>query len=195
MTRRTPSTDKYPREPGLIREPTPVEDLLVLGKPAAAAAAAAALTQPSSGVSAALLKPRLFQATEVVDDDADTECVIRGVYGWQGLGVYDDDDLADTSVLLLLCPLPGPHYLWIGRDFDLSAVVELELEDVEAAVVRLAESFRGIDIKAFFKKSPDAYGTPCMKEENGRPPKFCPAFALCHPKLAKQYSQLYSLAA
>ena len=147
LTRRTPSTDKYPREPGLIREPTPVEDLLVLAGgranphtasgPASASATALADAptsalplQPSSGVSAALLKPRLFQAVEVTDEDADTDCPIR-VHGWQGLGVYDDDDLSDMSVLLLLCPPPGPHFLWVGRDFDLSAVVELELEDID----------------------------------------------------------------
>ena len=141
LNRRTPSADKYPKEPGLIREPTPVEDLVALGAtsrtltgtPASTGATFAA--QPSSGITAALLKPRLFQAVQLRDEDDDgereAECLIS-VYGWQGMGVYDDDDLIDTGVLLLLCPPPGPHFLWIGMDFDVSSVVELELEDVDA---------------------------------------------------------------
>ena len=35
---------------------------------------------------------------------------------WESLGVYDDEDLVDDGLLLLVCPAP-PHYLWVGPDF------------------------------------------------------------------------------
>ena len=32
------------------------------------------------------------------------------------LGVYDDEDLAEDGLFLLMCPQP-PHYIWIGPHF------------------------------------------------------------------------------
>lgn len=40
------------------------------------------------------------------------------------MGVYDDEDLCDTSIMILCCDKP-PHYLWVGRDMD---VVEAEID-------------------------------------------------------------------
>ena len=33
------------------------------------------------------------------------------------MGVYDDDDMSEDSIMLLACPTT-PHYLWIGSDVD-----------------------------------------------------------------------------
>lgn len=144
FARRTSSADKYPREPGLIREPTPVEDLIVLQRkmspigtdlpssndttqvltPRTAARAGAQF--------AAITKPHLYQAVTVTDGDAD--CAIT-VYGWQSLGVYDDDDLVEGDVLLLSMPAGrGPHFLWVGHDFDVHRIIDVvegELEEFD----------------------------------------------------------------
>jgi hypothetical protein len=40
------------------------------------------------------------------------------------MGVYDDEDLCDTSIMILCCNT-SPHYLWVGRDMD---VVEAEID-------------------------------------------------------------------
>jgi len=53
-------------------------------------------------------KPKLYMC--VPGDNAND-------YAWQALGVYDDDDLDDTTLLLLHCQ-KGPHMLWVGQDFD-----------------------------------------------------------------------------
>jgi hypothetical protein len=142
LERRTPSTDKYPRDASLIREPTPVEDLLLhlvrkssplpssredLSVKVGQGASAAVSTTASAAV-AVPSKPQLFQAVPVTDGDS--ECAIK-VYGWQSLGVYDDDDLMETSVLLLYVPGGKHHFLWVGQDFDVGEVVDLELEDFE----------------------------------------------------------------
>ena len=73
-------------------------------------------------------------------------------------------------------------------------LTKVELEDVEAAVARLAEAYRGIEFEVYTRKSAEAYNSPCMKIEDGKDPRFCPGFALCHPKLAKEYSAFYKIA-
>jgi hypothetical protein len=146
LDRRTPSVDKYPREASLIREPTPVEDLLLslvrkssplpssredLGVavgPAASSSSSAVVTSAAAAAAAVPSKPLLFQAVPVTDGESD--CIIK-VFCWQSLGVYDDDDLLDTSVLLLFVPGGKRHFLWVGQDFDVSEVVDMELEDLE----------------------------------------------------------------
>lgn len=74
------------------------------------------------------VKPRLFQATPVTDSES--ECVIR-VYSWVPLGIYDDDDLHESAALLLCTGRTadgegGGSHLWIGADFDVAEVVDLE---------------------------------------------------------------------
>ena len=88
------------------------------------------------------IKPRLFQATPVTDSES--ECVIR-VYSWVPLGIYDDDDLQETSALLLCTGRPadgagGGSHLWVGADFDVGEVVDLEEVRGEAklSAVRLS---------------------------------------------------------
>lgn len=35
---------------------------------------------------------------------------------WEGLGIYDDEDLTENSLLFLTCPM-GPCFLWVGCKF------------------------------------------------------------------------------
>ena len=175
--KRTPSMERYPQQVGLIRDPTPVEDLLTLAKARSNSGSGSgsgsalclnlsgsslpngrsssrdrigSLVGNGSGRVAALqvvpegllpegsiqeaesppaAKPRLFQALPVTD--AESECVIK-VYSWVPMGVYDDDDLQEDKVLLLYTGTSsqkgdgGGSHLWIGADFDVSQVVDLD---------------------------------------------------------------------
>lgn len=103
-----------------------------------------------------LLKPSLFQAVVSTVSSSNSSSSSSSIddhtprnqskqqseeYEWQALGVYDDDDLVDTSVLLLLCP-GGRHFLWVGNRFDfhlengLSGTIEdMKLHDGESTML------------------------------------------------------------
>lgn len=57
-------------------------------------------------------KPLLFLATPSEDIPG------WGEYVWLPMGVYDDEDLQEEVMLLLLCP-KGTHYLWVGSTFQI----------------------------------------------------------------------------
>lgn len=60
-----------------------------------------------SASTSSLKKPLLFQA------------IFTNLqkYEWQAMGIYDDDDLINTALLLLICPTL-PHFVWIGSAFQ-----------------------------------------------------------------------------
>jgi len=68
-------------------------------------------------------KPLLFQA----------KINSKSNYEWISMGLYDDEDLDETTALLLICP-ETPHYLWIGSDFVLTHndIAQWACVDVEA---------------------------------------------------------------
>lgn len=55
------------------------------------------------------IKPALFQCVA----SPDTSLM------WQHMGIYDDDDLLDDSLLLLLCP-NAPHHVWKGSAYEIN---------------------------------------------------------------------------
>lgn len=55
------------------------------------------------------VKPTLFQA----------KYESNGSYDWYAMGLYDNDDLEEGEVFLLLCP-NNEHHIWIGGDSQLA---------------------------------------------------------------------------
>jgi hypothetical protein len=72
----------------------------------------------------------LYQAVKTTSDDDDDDEDRRKRrrsggeeedevfdYQWESMGVYDDEDLIENT-LMLLTGVNEPHFLWVGRDFD-----------------------------------------------------------------------------
>ena len=140
---RTPSAGKMPTDATFVRDTTPVDevDAMMSARSAHSRDSTGSLglgngnsSSSGPGIALALLqspnahtlannahnilecaaskpedKPKLFVCAAGDGDGED--------YEWQALGVYDDDDLDDTTLLLLHCT-KGPHYVWVGEDFD-----------------------------------------------------------------------------
>ena len=70
------------------------------------------------------IKPVLFQCFSSSDN----------VLSWQHMGIYDDDDLQEDLLLLLLCP-KAPHHLWKGSVYEMS----------QLAVVNSVSKFEEVD--------------------------------------------------
>jgi len=106
---RPTSATKIPDAVDLARDATPIQELTRVTTP------------PSSGFSSyekveiiksARDKPRLYQAIPI-DNDKNPGYTLK----WEAMGVYDDEDLSEDSLMMLACP-SLPHYLWIGSSFD-----------------------------------------------------------------------------
>jgi hypothetical protein len=65
---------------------------------------------------------------------------------WESLGVYDDEDLVDDGLLLLVCPAP-PHYLWVGPDFPSPPPAATDMVAYATRTVHLGD-VTGVDLAA-----------------------------------------------
>eukprot|EP00607_Mallomonas_marina_P005004 CAMPEP_0182426546 /NCGR_PEP_ID=MMETSP1167-20130531/13032_1 /TAXON_ID=2988 /ORGANISM="Mallomonas Sp, Strain CCMP3275" /LENGTH=535 /DNA_ID=CAMNT_0024608037 /DNA_START=684 /DNA_END=2291 /DNA_ORIENTATION=+ len=70
------------------------------------------------------------------------ELTAEGRHRWTALGVYDDQDLDETAVLLLVCPRP-PHFLWIGDEVDVDKLEEESEGLVDTFPMQIEEEVRG----------------------------------------------------
>jgi hypothetical protein len=63
-------------------------------------------------------KPLLYVANFIDESIAPTPPAKPSGFEWMPLGVYDDEDLTENALLLLVCPKP-PHFLWVGGEFNM----------------------------------------------------------------------------
>ncbi len=74
---------------------------------------------PGSPREVVLRKPTLFQAIPA-EGGAGSGGNGSGFF-WEALGVYDDEDLHDDCLLLLVCPgNDSANFIWVGEQFDFS---------------------------------------------------------------------------
>eukprot|EP01034_Spumella_vulgaris_P021882 gene21882-27958_t len=138
---RTPSTDRHPDHVGLSRGPTPAEELVVnSSRHNSARDAPAVTTQSNKKNGTVITKPTLYQviSRENRKVSRSSRKDAPRVHEWQAMGVYDDEDLAEGCVLLLLCP-ETPNFLWIGSGFDFGAAgVDPDGSDDDEGLLRWA---------------------------------------------------------
>lgn len=140
MTLSRPSSNTVLPEPhaiDLVRGPTPVEDLAP--PPGSRRGEPDVTFQTPTTTLPRHHKPQLFQAVKIDPDDDDRRkrprsderrMGVRGGggdgdeddeefdYQWESMGVYDDEDLIESSLMLLTGTKEQPHFLWVGKDFE-----------------------------------------------------------------------------
>jgi hypothetical protein len=63
-------------------------------------------------------KPLLYVASYIDESVTPKPPTEPTEFEWMPLGVYDDEDLTENALLLLVCPKP-PHFLWVGGEFTM----------------------------------------------------------------------------
>lgn len=109
---RPTSASKIPDAVDLARDATPVQELAKSAPPISAFTITTEHDNHTSAKVARSTKPKLYQAIPFYND-SNAGYTLK----WEAMGVYDDDDLSEDSIMLLACPML-PHYLWIGSGVE-----------------------------------------------------------------------------
>mmetsp|Transcript_3157 Transcript_3157/g.4475 ORF Transcript_3157/g.4475 Transcript_3157/m.4475 type:complete len:1125 (-) Transcript_3157:154-3528(-) len=145
--RLTPNSDRLPEHIGLSRGPTPVEELTPGGSKLkrdqelrSEDIFGVKKKRSESGLPVVISKPTLYQAIKSGPNKNSTQLDPNG-FEWQAMGVYDEEDLIETCMLLLLSP-HNQHFLWIGSEFE----VEMD-EDSDKAYLDWASKVAAGEVK------------------------------------------------
>eukprot|EP01038_Epipyxis_sp_PR26KG_P007952 gene7952-10790_t len=156
---RTPSLEKHSIYIGLPRGPTPIEDL--------SPGITNSLIKKDIST-ASLPKEKIEELQEENDDDENQNLPTKPTlyqvvssahikkrdressstkykFEWQAMGIYDDDDLTDSAVLLLITP-SKEYFLWLGSEVDFSqfGIIDDGINDDIPSSLELVQWMNGI---------------------------------------------------